>query len=154
MGSVVFLDIDGVLNSTESAIRHGTYKRLCQRAIANLNLVTLSTAAEVVVSSSWRILHSLEQLRTLLTEAGVKAHVRDVTPQMVSVQGSSGLYLSRLRRDEIRAWLDAHPDVTRWVVLDDSSDAGPDRYVQPDFAVGLSAEDARAAIAILEAANG
>ncbi len=152
MSAIVFLDIDGVLNSTESAIRLGTYKRLCQRAVANLNLVTLTTQAEIVVSSSWRIIHDLARLRVLLSEAGVKARVRDVTPQLVSVQGSGGLYLSRPRRDEIRAWLDAHPDVDRWVVLDDSSDAGPDRYVQPDFAVGMSAEDAQAAISILEAA--
>ena len=34
----------------------------------------------------------------------------------------SGIYVAKVRGDEIHEWLELHPEVTRFVILDDDSD--------------------------------
>lgn len=138
---IVFLDVDGVLNSIESCKRFGTYRRLDPACVAHLQRIIDQAGAAIVVSSTWRVLHGLDGMRTVLAEAGLRADVIDVTPFMGSVR----------RRIEIGAWLVDHPEVTSWCSIDDGSDAGPDRLVLTKFEVGLTRADADAAIAILNA---
>ena len=57
------------------------------------------------------------------------------------------------RADEIRAWLHAHPDVDRCVILDDQEDAGLGMehcFVQTDPSIGLTDEDVKRARCLLE----
>ena len=51
------------------------------------------------------------------------------------------------RADEIMTWLDAHPSVLEYVIIDDRASASnpslAERFVQTDASVGLSEDDAR-----------
>ena len=146
---VVFLDFDGVLNTPtrwgqnppESALEPALVRRVsrfCDRA-----------GACVVVSSTWRIDHSVERLRGFLAAAGFARTERiiDVTPD----------FCGRLRQDEILAWLEQTSTSSAWVILDDDS-LGDRQWEKVDGHmvlvngdVGLTLADVRKAHAILRA---
>ena len=60
-------------------------------------------------------------------------------------------YTGQERGDEIRIWLDAHPEVAAFVVLDDDSDmtAVRDQYIQTSYDEGLTDEHVDRAISLL-----
>lgn len=138
---VVFLDVDGVLN-----VRLGS---LDEDKLQRLKWLVAITGAHVVVSSSWR--HSEEQVLRLtraLREIGIVPI--GWTPDL-SQQGEGGLWESKPRWMEIRAWLEAHPSVDQWVILDDLADMWPfnDRFVRVDGQVGLTNDDVMLALGTL-----
>lgn len=117
---VIFLDIDGVLNSDRSCIALGGYPHPWPResrdwhlfdpvAIALLGRVVRETGAVCVLSSSWRVL--LEDLGELAERIGVP-----IIDRTRPTQGNEP------RGEQIQDWLDAHSDVEQWAILDDSTD--------------------------------
>lgn len=110
---VIFLDFDGVLNS-EAFLRQRPAERnhrddiLDQVAVGHLNRIVEQSRAAVVVSSTWRLEYSREQLQNLLALHGFRSSVLDVTP---SQSGGRGV--------EIQSWLDDQKGVRGYVVLDD-----------------------------------
>lgn len=117
---IIFLDIDGVLNSSEFDDHcRGTYlidpaaeDLLDAEAVMTLRYIVDQTGAEVVMSSSWREYpeakwHAIMQLDLY----GVQ--VIDSTPP------SSPVKTWDYRNEEIKAWLDQHPEVTGYLILDD-----------------------------------
>lgn len=160
--SVLFLDVDGVLN------RHGDYapgspliRNTCARLLQH---VLDQTGAVLVISSAWRyqVLMGAVTLRGfehLLRTHGIRAEVLDVTPRDAGdtqheFNGRTG---AAERVGQIRAWLAAHPEVTRWAVVDDArlSLADPTLpIVETDGALGLTVEDADALIALLRGRRG
>lgn len=148
---VLFLDFDGVLNS-EASFRWEIRKKTAQVnntlspiACSNLQYV-LDKCPElkIVISSTWRLLHTMDELKAKLAEYGVdSSRVIDQTPNT----------FSRHRGREIGMWLEDHPEVERFVVLDDDRDAhvfddgNPDNpqrslSVQTDWFDGLLIGDA------------
>ena len=120
MRKIIFLDIDGVLNSSEFDDHcRGTYlidpaaeDLLDAEAVMTLRYIVDQTGAEVVMSSSWREYpeakwHAIMQLDLY----GVQ--VIDSTPP------SSPFKTWDYRNEEIKAWLDQHPEVTSYLILDD-----------------------------------
>jgi hypothetical protein len=141
---VVFLDIDGVLNSSEYLYspRHVSGSRkIDPLAVERLNRITDATGAVVVVSSTWRIM-GLDPIRALLAEHGVKAPIIDVTPEDNGTRGQ-----------QIGNWLSSH-DVESFVIFDDDNDMGDlaRALVQTDFEFGLADKHVSEAMAILLAA--
>lgn len=108
---ILFLDIDGVLN-TEITLTSSSYDSSLMgidpyRALL-IGRIVEATGCEIVISSSWR--YHPESLEV------VKKRVMpfiDVTPMNRGLS-SRGM--------EIKQWLDAHPDVTRYAILDDATD--------------------------------
>lgn len=106
---VLFLDIDGVVNKKENfnpAIKNNLYPidSWCAFLVGRIQL---QTGCEVVLSSSWR--HHPEGVKNV-SERIVK--LLDVTPT-----------LDRdTRGEEIGAWLEQHPEVEKYAILDDDSD--------------------------------
>jgi HAD domain in Swiss Army Knife RNA repair proteins len=155
---VLFLDIDGVLNSSQfnkALIRNVGRKGLlikefCPLASSNL-LEILSEVPDVkiVVSSSWRLHESLEGLRAILwANAGVpEERVIGATPCLQWDDPEK-----HGRGQEIQAWLDKHPEVTKFVILDDSSDMAhlKPHLVQTNWMHGLMLEEAEEVIRRLE----
>lgn len=152
---IIFLDFDGVLNSTQSAIYH-VRKRTqydtifigdwCPIAFSNLKrLLEATPDARIVVSSSWRHGRTLEQLREILMAEGVDpSRIIGATPSS-SVRGEQ-------RGWEIQDWLDAHPEVKDYVIIDDDADMLPhqqEHFVQTDGHIGLTIHDACRAYGIL-----
>lgn len=132
---VVFLDIDGVLNSARSCIAFGGFDSLRTNTSAKLDPIALKlmrmlveeTDAKVVISSSWRILAK---------------SVSDFDFLQMPVIGMTPYDRRGYRGDEIKQWLDKNP-TERYVIIDDDSDmleSQMDNFVKCDFKYGFSAE--------------
>lgn len=154
---VVMLDIDGVLNSSAYLLRPDVLDELEAGAIdpilvARLNRLVAATGAVVVVSSSWRYGRTVDRLREILESRGFIGVVHDKIPDFSKRTESGNLYASPERGDEIRGWLDEHPEVTAFVVLDYDSDmaAVRDRHIKTSsHGGGLLDEHVDRAIAML-----
>jgi len=152
LAPIVFLDIDGVLNSARSrqefALRPQRY--FDPKAVDALNQVMDGAHADIVVISSWRM-GNLSWLKGLMKAAGVHGRVIGETPDLCAPR-PSGLLVARCRGDEVQAWLDAQPvRPDRFVIFDDSEEFGQltDRLVRTDYATGLGPEHVGPALAIL-----
>lgn len=131
---IIFLDIDGVL-CTANTSNHDVYDiqdQLIPRqraghstfdpiAIAYLNRLCETTGARVVVSSSWRNDDDVPHILRRVGFAGT-FHPDWRTPYI------KGGHSYRARRGrEIAAWLLNHPDITRYVIIDDDGDMLPEQ---------------------------
>jgi HAD domain in Swiss Army Knife RNA repair proteins len=147
--TIVFLDIDGVLNSDDRRSRLAESSSLDPRAVARLNSILLETGARLVLSSSWRYVilggaMTLQGFEYLLRTHGVANDC--LAGHTCPDEETAG------RGAQIRRWLDEHGPVTAWAALDDMPlDLGDDswHHVQTDPRVGLSDDDAASIICIL-----
>jgi len=139
---VLFLDFDGVLNSHQSCtFWHnkrdqskwenemysswtGTLKEylaheFCPIALSNMEeLCRRIPELKIVVSSTWRLGETVESLKKILAPAKlVSDAIIDVTPHF---RWRGGDEVNR--GHEIKHWLDAHPEVTDYVIVDDDRD--------------------------------
>ena len=159
---IVFLDIDGVLNSHEYIRERAPEKErgsiigIDPVAVVRLNRLVRETRAEIVVSSTKRAGRTRAQLIEMLEERGFVGVVRGMTPEHV-VPTPGGLYVAERRGHEIGAWLEAAPrygvEVESFVILDDDRDMAhlADRLVKTSFDNGLTDADVDRAIAMLRA---
>lgn len=142
--SVIFLDMDGVLNNSEwnrfdhlderfGKDRKGDLWWVAQinpEAVGHLNRIIKETGAKVVISSSWRHSHTPKAMQALLDAAGFNGEVIDQTPpgHHTPIQEEDGTWfgpkmsLHPMRGHEIAYWLHLNPRVTKYVILDDDSD--------------------------------
>ncbi len=157
---VIFLDIDGVLNSTaafergawmvddDGQIRHGMLG-IDPENIPPLREILDRSGAEVVLSSTWRLSATGPERTALnLKRAGLPLDFIGVTPSGGGERGP-----------QIQEWLDAWNDscpedpISHFVILDDSSDMAHlmPHLVQTSWAVGLLPEHVAPALAMLGA---
>lgn len=123
---VIFLDIDGVLNSTRywwtnQPLPMGQAGAIDAEAVARLNAIVQATGARVVLSSSWRGQSptGYRRVQKMLAERGFTGALVGQTEM---------LWCERWK--EISAWLHLHAgDWDRFVVLDDDPDAWSDECV-------------------------
>jgi hypothetical protein len=115
---VIFLDVDGVLNSKASwtvcdviPVKHAPQNkgaRLDPLLVGRLRTILEATGAKIVVHSTWRD-GLMEPLVDYLEAHGIsESEIIGRTPLM-----------GWRKHVEILAWLSAHPEVTKWIVLDD-----------------------------------
>lgn len=108
---VIFLDVDGVLNSNEYIEKiknkniQGIQSEIDVEKVKLLKKAIDETGAKVVLSSSWRYTRNAHDLKELLGSFGIYT---DSTP---FVRGERGL--------EIKQWLSDNQDVEDFVILDD-----------------------------------
>lgn len=130
--NVIFLDVDGVLNMHGS----GGLFTLNRKRLQLLDKLVKDTNAVVVVSSTWRIdFQHMRKLRNVLGYRGIK--IIGVTDQL-GLSANGGRYY---RGHEIQKWLDEHPEVNNYVILDDDSDMLDSQlrnFVQTDGNIGLT----------------
>lgn len=140
---ILFLDIDGVLNSSQwfkalyrTTGKGGLIRDFCPLASSNLlSILQEVPDLSIVISSSWRRRNTLEQLREILSEYHVAPErVIGVTPILNTPRGL-----------EIQAWLDEHPEVTQFVIVDDSADMEHllPHLVRTQWIMGLMIDKAR-----------
>jgi len=116
---VLFLDIDGVLNTPKMLGRFGI-DFIDNILVALVARIVRETDCKIVLSSTWRIDKQDFMLATReLAEQGLTIY--DCTPVITRSGGweSSG---SVRRHEEIQSWIDQNP-VTRFAILDDDADA-------------------------------
>ena len=139
---IVFLDLDGVLNSEQSVQQLGTRYRFAKSSVAALNEILHQTKARLVITSSWREGLMLSEIVGYLERDGVMAG--RVVGKTRSLGKERGL--------EIDAWLRSVPYVvSSFVILDDRDDMAMhrERLVQIDPQFGLTLAQAQRAIELL-----
>lgn len=108
---VIFLDVDGVLNT-----RLGS---LDADKLYLLQGIIQATGAQVVISSTWR--HhpqKMAQLRPELEKRGIA--IAGQTPDAAYRDPTEKFWIASTRASEILAWMGQHPEVTRFVIVDDA----------------------------------
>lgn len=117
---------------------------LDERAICQLRRIVETTSAEIVLSSSWRWYK--EQRNTIHKQLKRKnIDFIDTTPIEITVKMS--------RADEINAWLEKHPEIDNYVILDDEEIKDIElipHWVRTTFKHGLTRDKAEQAIKILK----
>ena len=131
-------------------------------AIEQLNLLTDKTNAKIVISSTWRMGRTIDELKKLFEEVGIKGEIIGITPHLTFNDG-----YGVERGNEIKRWIDLN--CIRWwdkifdekeknitlesyVILDDDPDMlleQKDNFVRTSWRDGLTALHTRKAIKIL-----
>lgn len=119
---LIFLDIDGVLNSTHYSLSNRSGKSKIRwidpNAVEILNDIIFHTQAEVVLSSTWRKMYSIEKMREMMREVWFIWEIISYTPVLKANH--------RVHRwAEIEQWLFENwyeSIFRRYVILDDDSD--------------------------------
>jgi len=123
---IIFLDIDGVLNSKRTSNPRGFPYIVDPKLLGRYIRLVAATGAETVLLSTWR--HDPAG-RWAARYYGVP--FMDVIPDLPDSS----------RGDEIRTWLEKHPEVSRYAILDDDDDQLDDLPVfQPSAGTGLTQE--------------
>ena len=135
---IIFLDVDGVLNSEQDRF---SWTIESDKHLILLACIIRRTDAKIVVSSSWRNCSLLDTLKERLNDFSMS--VFDVT----------GYNENGIRGLEIKEWLDNHNGIESFVILDDEvfdiKEHFPNNFVQTSMEVGLQKEDVEKCIAIL-----
>jgi hypothetical protein len=124
---LIFLDIDGVLNSTrfiaENTDGEGVLivdgeldatAHIDPACVARLDRIIDVTSARVVLSSSWRQLFGLEKTQRSLKTKGFAHALADATARLPG----------EARHVEIRSYLASLRHEPAFVILDDAEEAG------------------------------
>ena len=133
---IIFLDVDGVLNSEQDLF---SWTIESDKHLILLGCIVRRTNAKIVASSSWRNCGLLDTLKKRLNDFSMSIYgkTKDI--------GERGL--------EIKEWLDNHNGIESFVILDDEDfdikSYFPDNFVQTSMKIGLQKEDAEKCIAIL-----
>lgn len=140
---VLFLDFDGVLNSVGSFIYNNrqnllgltkirTNQSFCPVASSNLQYILEELPdVQIVVSSTWRKYKTIDVLKNFFESNNISSdRIVGVTP----------IDPDRYRGNEIREYLNSHPEVTNFVIVDDDTDMYPylDNLVKTDSRDGLT----------------
>ena len=134
---VIFLDIDGVITSARTGWFNfdiyavNFFIWLCERS-----------SAKLVISSTWRYNHNKIFWDKIFPEC---MHEDYKTP--VIYTSARGEYI---RGDEIKMWLDNHPETTEYLIVDDDADMLEEQknsFIQTDGHNGLTFQNMDAIVA-------
>ena len=165
MSKIIFLDIDGVLNTERQhdycvergiAPVDGFSYAFDPEAVANLARIVEQTGADIVLSSSWKY-WGLSAMQNMWANRGLPGKIIDITPDTVSddmlLSVDLDMMLPAVKGSEIKEWLASNgSQVTHYAILDDLPDMLPEQepyFVQTDSRVGITKDDANCVIAIL-----
>jgi len=148
---VIFLDVDGVLNSEPFLDKNKT-ETIDRNNVMKLKEAVDITNAVIVMSSGWRLLFN----DNMLPESGDSQYLYDIlckfgiklfekTPDFSTDEIRINKTFSLVKALEILAWLDAHDQVENYVVLDDldlNNGIIHAHQVRTNPQLGLTEEDA------------
>lgn len=146
MVKIIFLDIDGVLNTIRTAKILGDHF-IDESCVALVAHIVKEANAKIVLSSNWRI----DEDDKKIVEKALSPHdleIFDCTPVIEHPPNESFVFRSK----EIQSWLDNNA-VQKFVVLDDDprADLQEGSFFQVDETIGLTMEITERAIAHLNA---
>ena len=163
MTRILFLDIDGVLNSNfgngnhQKEISDGTL--IDEDKIKILAQLVKKTKAKIILHSGWRFWFDSElkplrieskRLIEMLTKEDLV--IDGLTPDLTTEEIRKNKKFSMVKADEILLWLKLHDDVVSWVVLDDldlHNSIIEQHQVKPNQITGLTIDDVKKAEEIL-----
>lgn len=182
---VIFLDFDGVLNSLRSCIAfHGypfpesdTWDKFDLVAIGLMKKLCKETGAKIVLSTSWRLCMSVEDVKDMFHELGwIEPPIIGRTPSWGNPKTYSTGYMGetfrQTRGDEINVWLKAYgrgdiapalcdaeilgQKIDAYVIVDDDHDMLKEQepfFVQTSFLDGLTLANFISMLKILDPNN-
>lgn len=144
---VLFLDIDGVLNSkawyetnVKEILREGgtsfwrSVAELDPGACALVNQFCEENNLKIVISSTWRKRHDPREIEAMFHKKGLFAEVIGSTPSINNAP----------RGREIAEFIKTHPAlrIRKYIILDDDSDMLKDQpFVRTTWAIGVQPEN-------------
>ena len=161
---VIFLDIDGVLNSNfwnedhQREISDGKYIDI--EKVKLLSELVKKSGASIILHSGWRFWFDedaqptrseAKYLTELLKSEGMI--VAGMTPDLTTEEIRKAKRFSAVKADEILTWLKDHPETENWVVLDDlelHNEEIASFQVMTDAEQGLTEEDVERALKMLK----
>ena len=149
---VIFLDFDGVITSPD------TKWKIDMRKINIINDICDKTDTKIVVSSTWRMgcrgnvsaFH--ERLKQYFIKHNYLDDVKDIFDKFINNIVGMTECIGGLRGDEIKSYMNEHPEVENYVIIDDDSDMCDDQlcnFVQTDTCDGITERDAKLCVDIL-----
>ena len=139
---VIFLVFDGVMNSYHSEL-------IDPECVGVLSAIIEETGAKVVATSASRYDY-LEGKVTYLESDFYRDYIRPLQSYGIKIDGILPC-IGKNKEVEIQTYLNEHPDITEYVILDDDyfyfSLLGHEIYI--DFESGLSVFDFQTAVDIL-----
>lgn len=102
---VIFLDVDGVLNSDEFFENNTDDSYIDIKAVKLVKKAIEETGAKVVVSSSFRYNKAFQEIQEILLRNGI---LFEKTP-----------FINNERGKEIKQWLSEESEIDDYVILDD-----------------------------------
>jgi hypothetical protein len=173
---ILFLDMDGVVNSAryfevlskrqyrkargkakaEGRTRKTFVDMIDPKTIPHLNAIVERSGAKVVLSSSWRVPWTYQEVNAMLRERGFTGEIIASTPTRIAAPRPTEDDPHGFQRGyEIQAWLDAWTGarIEATVILDDSDDMAHllPYLVQTTWGEGLQAEHVDRALVLLGA---
>jgi len=154
---VIFLDVDGVLNS-EPFLENNT-ESIDRNNVKELKDALDITNAVIVMSSGWRLLFNesmlpecgdSQYLYNILNEFGIELFGK--TPDFSTEEIRTNRTFSHVKAPEILAWLEAHDQVEKYVVLDDldlNNQVIHAHQVRTNPQLGLTEEDSARIVRML-----
>lgn len=144
MKKIIFLDIDGVLNS-ETYDKNRTAGAIDPECAKRLNRIIKETNAGIVISSSWKLSPSLVYAE--FKDAGIKGNIIGMTPNFIFDSWRK----DKSRGAEIELWLSENP-CDNYIILDDGElfkEYQKQQLIQTDYRIGLTDRDVDYAIELL-----
>ena len=165
MRKVIFLDIDGVLNTKwwYAQMNRNTPKdkygyAFDPNAVSNLKYILDQTGADIVISSSWKSF-GFSELEEMWEERGLPGKLIGITPNSVSDEmllnaDLDNMELFSIRGMEIKDWLSKKGrSISHYAIIDDMDNMLPEQqshFVKTDPEIGITKENADQVIAIIE----
>jgi hypothetical protein len=143
---VIFLDVDGVLNNDFTTTRTKSGAEFVDDyLIERLKKIVDATSATVIMSSSWRYGLNCERHHDDFVEL-----IEKLESHGVYVSGYTPTMNTAHKSVEIKQYLLDHPEVDRFVILDDDEiELYPEQHVETLNRYGLTDENVEEAIEIL-----
>ena len=148
---IIFLDFDGVITT------HQSKWKIDMDKVKIINDICDKTDAKIVVSSSWRIgYHGVVSvfrlsLKNYFTKNQYLDHFKDTFDKFIdNIVGMTDSGSSR--GNEIKFYMNEHPDIENYVIIDDDSDMCDYQlfnFVQTDTYEGITERDAKLCVDIL-----
>ena len=147
---VIFLDVDGVLNSEEHAIychenpkfiKEGGSIWVDPYPVFYILQLIEELGLKLVISSSWRtwdLESTIEEFNRYKSLCKLTPHIVGITPRNMDDQ------VWEDRGEEIQHYLDTHPEIENYCIIDDDNDmldSQRDHFVRTNSEHGLTIED-------------
>ena len=163
MNNVIFLDIDGVLNSNfwndshQKEISDGTLIDI--EKIRLLSKLVKNTNAKIILHSGWRFWFNSKleptrkesiNLSRLLQQEGIA--IDGMTPDFSTEEIRKSKKFSLVKSSEILVWLSEHKEIDKWIVIDDLDLHNPEieaHQIKTDSSIGLTIENVQKAEKLL-----
>lgn len=149
---ILFLDFDGVITTLK------TQWKIDMNKVKIINEICDKTDTKIVVTSSWRLGYGSavsafhESLKQYFTKNQYLDHFKDIFDKFINNIVGMTDSVGTCRGNEIKFYINEHPEVENYVIVDDDSDMFDYQlfnFIQTDTYEGITERDAKLCIDIL-----